>query len=67
LGQAFTLPNRDPTNSGNVNQQDYTYWKGRFGATSGAGALSGGAVPEPATALLALLGLCGLASIARRK
>jgi hypothetical protein len=67
LGQAFTLPNRDPTNSGNVNQQDYTYWKGRFGATSGAGALGGGAVPEPATGLLALLGLCGLALIARRK
>ena len=67
LGQAFTLPNRDPTNSGNVNQQDYTFWKGRFGATSGAGALSGGAVPEPATGLLALLGLCGLAWIARRK
>src|SRR4029077_10202413 len=36
LGQAFTLPNRDSTNSGNVNQQDYTFWKGRFGAISGA-------------------------------
>jgi hypothetical protein len=67
LGQAFTLPNRDPTNSGNVNAQDYTFWKGRFGATSGAGALAGGAVPEPATGLLALLGLCGLVSITRRK
>jgi PEP-CTERM motif len=67
LGQAFTLPNRDTNNSGNVNQQDYTFWKGRFGAISGAGALSGGAVPEPATGLLALLGLCGLAWIARRK
>ena len=67
FGQAFTLPNRDTNNSGNVNAQDYTFWKGRFGATSGAGALSGGAVPEPATGLLALLGLCGLAWIARRK
>jgi hypothetical protein len=66
LGQAFTLPNRDPTNSGNVNQQDYTYWKGRFGATSGAGALGGGAVPEPASGRLALLGLCSLTWIVRR-
>jgi PEP-CTERM motif-containing protein len=66
LGQAFTLPNRDTTNSGNINQQDYTYWKGRFGATMGAGALSGSSVPEPATALLAILGLCGLGWIFHR-
>jgi hypothetical protein len=67
LGQAFTLPNRDTTNSGNVNQQDFTLWKGRFGATSGSGAFSGSAVPEPTTGLLALLGLCGLAWMTRRK
>jgi hypothetical protein len=67
LGEAFTLPNRDPTNSGNVNQQDYTFWKGRFGAISGAGALSGGAAaPEPASWLLGLLAVCGLAGILRR-
>jgi hypothetical protein len=66
LGQAFALPNRDTANSGNINQQDYTFWKMRFGATSGAGAFGGGAVPEPASGLLAVLGLCSLTWIVRR-
>ena len=61
LGQTFTLPGRDPTNSNAINQQDYTYWTSRFGATSGgAGALGAGAVPEPATWLLGITALCGL-------
>ena len=67
LGQSFTLPNRDTTNSGNVNQQDYTFWKTRFGAISGGGALGVGAVPEPATWLLGLTALCGLMAMRRQQ
>ena len=67
LGQSFALPNRDTTNGGNVNQQDYTFWKTRFGAISGAGALGAGAVPEPATWLLGLTALCGLIAMRRQR
>ncbi len=41
---------------GTVSSQDYTDWRARFGKTSGAGsALGTAAVPEPASAALALL------------
>jgi hypothetical protein len=40
--------------SGNVTPEDYDAWRARFGNTSGSGAGSGSAVPEPAT-----LGLAG--------
>lgn len=41
---------------GTVSAQDYTDWRARFGNTSGAGASIGlAAVPEPASAALALL------------
>jgi hypothetical protein len=66
LGQTFTLPNRDPANTGPISMADYTSWKARFGATSGAGALGVGAVPEPATWLLGLMAMCGLAAMRRR-
>jgi hypothetical protein len=37
---------------------DYDVWRAHFGNTSGSGAsLGGGAVPEPAVALLTLFGL----------
>jgi hypothetical protein len=66
LGQTFALPNRDPSNTGAINQQDYTYWKGRFGAISGAGALSGGSVPEPASWIQCFAAFCGLGLLRRR-
>jgi hypothetical protein len=52
---------------GGVTASDYTYWKARFGNTSnpGAGSLATGAVPEPATALVAFVTF-GLAAICRR-
>jgi hypothetical protein len=43
---------------GTVNAQDYTEWRARFGNPAGAGSggvLSGGAVPEPASAWLLVL------------
>jgi MYXO-CTERM domain-containing protein len=66
LGTTFALPNRDTTNSGNVNQQDFTFWKSRFGANSGSGASGVGAVPEPASWLLALMAVGGFAAVRRR-
>jgi hypothetical protein len=47
-----------------IDQADYTFWKSHFGATAGAGSLSSGAVPEPASWLLLV---CGTAiSLLRR-
>jgi hypothetical protein len=57
LGQTFALPNRDPANTGVISAADYTSWKTHFGASSGSGASSGGAVPEPSAAILLLLGV----------
>ena len=41
---------------GTVNAADYTFWRSRFGATTGSGAAlsAAAAVPEPASAILAL-------------
>jgi hypothetical protein len=55
LGQTFALANRDPANTGAVSAADYTSWKAHFGS-SGSGASSGGAVPEPSAAVLLVLG-----------
>jgi hypothetical protein len=61
LGQPGTaLPNRDPSNSGAINDDDYDSWKASFGATAGAGSASGAgsnAVPEPATGLIWIFGV----------
>jgi hypothetical protein len=47
-----------------VNDADYTFWRSRFGATSGSGAAVGAvAVPEPAawiSAFFAAVALCAL-------
>ena len=54
-GTAATLPNRDPSQSGNIGPGDYSFWRQNFGRISGAGSgvLSGSsAVPEPASAIL---------------
>jgi hypothetical protein len=69
LGQpGSTLDNRNPANSGNINPDDYAYWKSRFGATSGSGSFATGSspVPEPATAWLAFV-LCGSIALAVRR
>jgi PEP-CTERM motif len=62
-----TLANEVDT-PGTVNAADYTEWKARFGNVSGSGSgLDAGAVPEPTTAVLALLaGLATVASWRRR-
>jgi hypothetical protein len=63
LGSGTSLPNDDTTG---VGPDDYTRWRAHFGQTgsgSGAGALSGGSVPEASSLLLAMIaivagGLC---------
>jgi hypothetical protein len=48
---------------------DYTLWRQNFGSPPGAGSgggLSGGAVPEPASAVLFLLGIAAMGSRRRR-
>ncbi len=46
----------DPTPG--VQAADYTYWRSRFGATSGSGSgVGSAAVPEPASVVLLLMGL----------
>jgi hypothetical protein len=41
-----------------VNNLDYSFWKSRFGNTSGSGsALGGASVPEPASLLLMSLAI----------
>lgn len=58
LGQTFSLPNRDGTNSGAINTADYTFWVNHFGQHSGAGAgaFAGTAAPEPSSLLMGALG-----------
>jgi hypothetical protein len=67
LGQAFTLTGENPSAStpGIVDNEDYNFWKSRFGATSGSGSggagggeLSSYAVPEPGSGLIYCI--CGL-------
>ncbi len=57
LGSAIALPNEGSgVTPGSVTAEDYSYWRSRFGATSGSGSVIGGAVPEPSTwTLLALI------------
>ncbi len=56
----------DPT-PGTVDETDYDYWKAHYGETAGAGAaLSLAAVPEPASAVLAIVAL-GLVGLLRRR
>jgi hypothetical protein len=60
-----TLQN-DPTPG--VQAADYTFWRSRFGATSGSGSGIGAAaaVPEPASFFLALVALAGSFPLRRR-
>ncbi len=48
------------TTPGSNTPDDYTYWRSRFGATSGSGAAVATAVPEPNVSVLLLVSLTGL-------
>jgi hypothetical protein len=61
-GPGTALQNRDPLNSGNVNEADYTYWRRNYGNSApGGGGLAGGQVPEPASFVLLALGILAAA------
>jgi hypothetical protein len=63
----FRADNTGPSGmpDGLVNRLDFDYWKQHYGEGAGSGAAIAESppVPEPAASLLALVGLCGLASI----
>jgi hypothetical protein len=67
-GPEDSLLNRDPTNSGPINEGDYGFWRTHFGTSFGSGSSLGnaGAVPEPCTTVLAALGGLGLLVSRRR-
>ncbi len=52
------LQNEGATPGSNT-PEDYTYWRSRFGATSGSGAAVAAAVPEPSAVVLMFAGLLG--------
>lgn len=57
VGTSNVLPN-DPI-GGTIGVAQYNQWRGAFGNTAGSG-LGAGAVPEPVTAIMAVLGIAGL-------
>jgi hypothetical protein len=69
-GPDDALLNRNPENSGPINSDDYDFWKANYGNTAGSGTSAGsilvGAVPEPATLLMAV-SACIAMSIMRRR
>lgn len=65
LGSTVVLPNDD--SPGTVDNSDYSDWVTNFGMSGGSGAIAGGAVPEPASAGLLLIGLIGIGCSAVRR
>ena len=68
LGQAVTpFSGADGNGDGMITSADLDIWKGNFGKTiPNLGSGAGAAIPEPNSALLLLLGSCGLWTIFRR-
>ncbi len=64
-----SLPNEGGISLGFVDQADYNYWRSRFGLTvvTGAALGSSAAVPEPASAMLAILALVGTIGLVNRR
>ncbi|HEX4412221.1 MAG TPA: PEP-CTERM sorting domain-containing protein [Lacipirellulaceae bacterium] len=66
VGTTTVLPN-DPV-GGTIGAAQYNNWRLDFGKTAGAGsALGAGAVPEPASLMMALFGAIGLFSLKRHR
>lgn len=62
LGKQLPLgTGADGDGDGTIGQSDYDYWRSRFGNSGGAASQPTSAVPEPVTAILALLaGIAGM-------
>lgn len=65
LGSTGTGLAADGDGSGTVDAGDYTFWKERFGNSSSGGGLSAATVPEPASAICALVGVIALGLVRR--
>jgi hypothetical protein len=65
MGSGGTLQN-ETVSPGVVDQADYDAWRANFGATSGNGAASV-AIPEPAAAVVLLLGIAGMWTLRGRR
>jgi hypothetical protein len=65
VGTTNVLPN--DALGGTIGAAHYDQWRANFGNPPGSGLGSGSAVPEPASAALALLGLVGLWFVGRRR
>jgi hypothetical protein len=61
-GTSGELPNNP--SGGVIDMDEFNIWRENFGGSSGGG--NGGAVPEPASALMLLAGLCYFGSKRRR-
>ncbi len=66
VGTNFALQHRDPANTGNVSQADYTSWATRFNQTGGASAAVVSAVPEPMSVVGMLLAVAAAGAYRRR-
>ena len=63
LGGNSSVLNGNGSGAATVVAADYDLWKTHFGAGGpGAGGIAGGAVPEPTSVMLVLVGLAGLAA-----
>jgi hypothetical protein len=67
LGGNSAVLNGNGSGAATVVQADYELWKSQFGMSgSGSGGLAASAVPEPASAVLMLMTVLGIAGVRRR-
>ena len=60
MGQSGIALAADGDGNGIVDAGDYSVWKSNFGTHAGSASLAGGEIPEPPTAILAVIGAVGL-------
>lgn len=66
FGGNSSVLNGNGSGAATVVQADYDLWKAQFGQMAGSGSLAASAVPEPASAVLMLMTVLGVAGVRRR-